>query len=104
MRKELTQNFDEIYILDLHGNSRKKEEEILLRMAKARGIQMEDSEARDVCGTECKMLFGTRDPRKLSSEQRVRLAQVLRNKHQMTFRQIATCVRLPESEIRIYVP
>lgn len=86
------------------GNSRKKEQEILLRMAKARGIMLEDSEARDVCGTECKILFGTRDPRKLSSEQRIRLAQTLRSKYQMTFRQIATCVRLPESEIRIYVP
>jgi hypothetical protein len=86
------------------SNNRKKEEEILLRMAKVRGILLEDSEARDVCGTECKILFGTRDPRKLSPEQRIRLAQTLRSKYQMTIRQIATCVRLPESEIRIFVP
>ena len=86
------------------SNSRKKEEEILLRMAKARGIMLEDSEAREVCGNESKALFGTRDPRKLSPEQRVRLAQILRSKYRMSFRQMATCVRLPESEIRQYVP
>ena len=86
------------------SNNRKKEEEILLRMAKARGIMLEDGEAREVCGNECKAMFGTRDPRKLSSEQRIRIAQVLRSKYRMTFRQIASCVRLPETEIRIYVP
>jgi len=86
------------------SNNRKKEEEILLRMAKARGILLEDGEAREKCGDECKTAFGTRDPRRLSSEQRIRLAQILRSKYRMTFRQIATCVRLPESEIRIYVP
>lgn len=86
------------------GNSRKRDEELLLRMAKARGIMLEDGEAREVCGNECKNLFGTRDPRKLSSEQRLRIAQVLRSKYRMTFRQIASYARLPESEIRIYVP
>lgn len=86
------------------SNNRKKEEEILLRMARARGIQLEDGEAREKCGDECKAAFGTRDPRRLSSEQRIRLAQILRSKYRMTFRQIATCVRLPESEVRIYVP
>ena len=86
------------------GNTRKKEEEILLRMAKVRGVMLEDGEAREICGDACKALFGTRDPRKLSSEQRIRVAQVLRSQHRMTFRQISTCIRLPESEIRIYVP
>lgn len=86
------------------SNNRKKEEEILLRMAKARGVMLEDSEAREACGTESKALFGTRDLRKLSSEQRIRVAQVLRSKYRMTLRQIATCVLLPESEIRIFVP
>ena len=95
-----THNCYRVYL----GNSRKKDAEILLRIAKEKGIRLEDSEAREICGNESKAYYGTRDPRKLASEQRIRLAQVLRSKYRMTIRQIAICVRLPESEIRKYVP
>lgn len=86
------------------GNSRKKEEEILMTLSRMKGIALEDSEAREICGNVCKMMFGTRDPRRLTSPQRIRLAQHLRSKHKMIIRQIAVSVRLPEKEIRQYVP
>ena len=85
------------------SSPRKREEEMLRKMAEYRGVTMEDLEARKICGDVCKLLFGTRDPRRLDTTQRVTLAQQLRRQYRMTFRQLATLVRLPEGEIRTYV-
>ncbi len=86
------------------ASTKSKEEEMLLRMVDERGIALEDSEARIVCGDECKILFGTRDPRRLTPSERILLAQTLRRKYRLTRRQLALVVRLPEAEIRQYVP
>lgn len=86
------------------SGSRKQDEEILERISRVRGVMLEDTEARIICGDVCKAVFGTRDPRRLDSRGRLSLAQTLRRQHNMTHRQIATIVRLPESEIRRYVP
>ena len=85
------------------SNNRQKEEEILRRMAGDRGVSLEDGEVRQLCGDECKQLFGIRDPRRLSPEERIVLAQNLRRKHRISFRQLAFAVRLPEKELRRYV-
>ena len=76
---------------------------MLRRMAEQRGVSLEDLEARIICGNVCKSLFGTRDPRRLDASQRIRLAQQLRHQYRLTFRQLATLVRLPETEVRNYV-
>ena len=85
------------------SSPQKREEEMLRRMAEFRGVMMEDLDARKVCGDLCKQLFGTRDPRRLDTTQRITLAQQLRRQYRLTFRQLATLVRLPEVEIRTYV-
>lgn len=85
------------------ANNRKKDDEVRQKMAEYRGVAMEDGEARQRCGDECKALFGTRDPRKLSTTQRITVAQALRRKYRLTFRQLASVVRLPEPEVRRYV-
>ena len=85
------------------SSPRKREEEMLRRMSEQRGVMLEDMEARKVCGDVCKKMFGTRDPRRLDAPQRIALAQELRRQYRMTFRQLATVVRLPESEIQAYV-
>ena len=85
------------------SSPKKREEEMLRRMAEYRGVMMEDLEARKVCGDLCKQFFGTRDPRRLDTTQRITLAQQLRRQYRLTFRQLATLVRLPEVEIRTYV-
>ena len=82
------------------SNNRRKEEEILQHMAGERGVFLEDIEVRQLCGDESKLLFGTRDPRRLSPQERIVLAQTLRRKHCISFRQLAMAVRLPEKEIR----
>lgn len=85
------------------SSPRSREEMMLTRMAEYRGVVMEDIEARKVCGELCRQLFGTRDPRKLDSTQRIMLARQLRRQFKLTFRQLSTLVRLPETEIRIFV-
>ncbi|MBQ9398080.1 MAG: hypothetical protein IJU08_06250 [Bacteroidales bacterium] len=85
------------------SSPKKREEEMLRKMAEYRGVMMEDLEARKVCGDLCKQFFGTRDPRRLDTTQRITLAQQLRRQYRLTFRQLATLVRLPEVEIRTYV-
>ena len=85
------------------SSPRKREEMMAQRMAEQRGISMEDLEARKVCGNLCKQQFGTRDPRRLNPPQRIRLAQQLRNQFRLTFRQLSTLVRLPETELRTFV-
>ena len=85
------------------SSPKKREEMMLARMAEYRGVSMEDVEARKICGDVCKGLFGTRDPRRLDTPRRIRLAQQLRRQYRLTFRQLATLVRLPEAEVRTYV-
>ena len=85
------------------SSPRKREEMMLARMAEERGVSMEDLEARRVCGDTCKQMFGTRDPRRLNTRQRIQLAQSLRYQFRLSFRQLATLVRLPETEVRSFV-
>ncbi|MBR6269835.1 MAG: hypothetical protein IKR30_04605 [Bacteroidales bacterium] len=85
------------------ASTKKKEEEMLSKMAEFRGVAFEDSEARRICGDISKIMFGTRDPRRLDGKQRIALAQRLRRDYHITFRQLATIVRLPETEVRAYV-
>lgn len=85
------------------SSPKKREDEMTAKMAEFRGVTFEDLEARKLCGDLCKQLFDTRDPRRLDGRQRVELAQQLRRQYRLTFRQLATLVRLPETEIRAYV-
>lgn len=85
------------------SSPRKREEMMLARMVEERGVSLEDLEARKACGDICKQLFGTRDPRRLDTRRRIQLAQRLRSQLRLTFRQLATRVRLPETEVRSFV-
>ena len=85
------------------ASPRKIEHEMLAKMAESRGVSFEDQEARRLCGDESKKMFGTRDPRRLDGRQRIALAQSLRTKYHLSFRQLSSVVRLPEPEIRVYV-
>lgn len=78
------------------ASSKAREEELRRIMSTYHGVTVEDLEARSLCGDLCKTMFGTRDPRRLDAVQRVNLAQQLRRQYRMTFRQLATLVRLDE--------
>ena len=85
------------------SSNKTKDDEVRANIAEARGVMLEDTEARQICGDECIALFGNRNVRRLDPMQRVRLAQVLRRKHRLSIRQLAGVVRLPEAEVRRYV-
>lgn len=82
----------------------KSRDEIVRRtMASAHGIVLEDLEARRLCHERCIGLFGKQTTKHLDTMERITLAQDLRKKYLLSFRQLATVVKLPESEVRKYV-
>ena len=101
-------NFEDIYRSHnayrvFTASTKMKEEEVLRKMVEYRGVTIDDLQARQLCGDTCKSMFGTRDPRRLTTTQRVALAQQLRRQWRMSFRQLALLVRLSEKELRVYV-
>lgn len=85
------------------AGSRKKEEVVINRMAKAIGIQLTDFEANKICTRECVARYGKRTARWLTPEQRLSLACRIRRQHHLGLRQIAKFCRIPEKEIHKYV-
>lgn len=85
------------------SSTKAREEQMQLKMVEWHGAAVEDQEARALCGNVCKQLYGTRDPRRLNTVQRINVAQLLRKDYRMTIRQLATLVRLDEAEIRANV-
>jgi len=85
------------------ANSKKKDDAVVAKMSKVRGMMIEDIEARKICAAVCYSLFRKHDSRWLDTNQRLELAQELRKQYYLSFRQLATLCRLPENEIRKYV-
>lgn len=82
---------------------KKRDEPVLKKMAEVRGISYNDIEARRVCKETCQEMFGFQDVRRLNAMQRVAVAIKIRERHGLSYRQLSTIIRLPESEIRKYV-
>jgi len=85
------------------GAGRKKLQEVSAGMAMSRGVMMEDMEAREKCRELSKQLFGTYDVRRLDVQRRLRLASELMSEYRISYRQLSALVRLPESELRLYL-
>lgn len=102
------QMFEQIFVTPncfrvFMGGSRKKEEVLINRMAKAVGIQLSDFESNKICTKECMTRFGKRTARWLTPDQRLSLACRIRRTHHLSIRQIAKFCRVPEQEIRKYL-
>lgn len=85
------------------SSSKKRDEEVLSRMSSVRGTLLEDLEARRICKETCQDLFSKSSTRHLTVQQRIILAQTLRNRYCIAYRQLAFLVHIPESELRKYV-
>lgn len=85
------------------SRNKNKDQLIISRMAEVRGVMVEDLEARRLCEELCGELFGKKTTRHLNVEQRILLAQTLRNRYHLAYRQLDFLVHIPESEIRKYV-
>ena len=84
------------------GASNKQLSIVQQKMASARGIMMDDLEARQKCRELAFNMFRENDPRKLDLSRRMTLAMELRSRYHLSTRQLSTLVYLPESEIRKY--
>lgn len=76
---------------------------VLNAMAEARGLAMDDLEARTVCASLCKQKYGVQSSKFLNMQERLLLAQDLRSQYHLGYRQIAFLSRLPEFELKKYV-
>lgn len=83
--------------------SKKHLQPVVDRMAKTRGVNIPDVEARVLARAVSERMYGKKDSRWLSPIQRLELAKALRSEHGLSLRQIATLSRLPESEVRKYI-
>lgn len=85
------------------ANSKKKDDTVTTKMSKVRGMMIEDIEARKISAAVCYSFFHKHDARWLDTNQRLTLAKELRAQYYLSFRQLATLCRLPETELRKYV-
>ena len=84
-------------------SGKSRDEVILSKMAGVRGVLIEDLDARKFCEQECMDLFGKHTTRHLNPQERILLGQTLRNKYQLSYRQLSTLIKIPESELRKYI-
>ena len=85
------------------GNNRNRDQMIPKRIAAARGVAIEDAEARLKCQSQVQQMFGFKDVRRLDALQRIAVAQQLRRQFRLSCRQIAALVRIPYKEVCKYV-
>ena len=85
------------------SNSKKKDDAVTTKMSKVRGMMIEDIEARKISAAVCYSFFHKHSARWLNTNQRLMLAKELRAQYYLSFRQLSTLCRLPETEIRKYV-
>lgn len=80
-----------------------QDDPIFSKMAEARGVTIEDIEARQICKDVCRQLFNMESTRNLSTEQRLCLARQIRRVYHLSFRQLSFLTKVPEIELRKYV-
>lgn len=85
------------------SSGKKSMEKVMERMARTRGLSLEDFEARDLCKKICREMFGKETARYLTTQQRLSLAQALWGRFQLSIRQLSTLCRLPQEEISKYL-
>lgn len=76
---------------------------LLNAMAEARGLAMDDLEARSICEYVCKHKFGVRSSKTLNMNERLLLAQDLRTQYHLGFRQLSLLTKLTESDLKKYI-
>lgn len=84
------------------GGSNKQYDHVRESMASARGVELNDYEARELLSRFCSEHYHTRDVRRLDAASRLHLALALKNQYGMSCRQLAAICRLPESELKKY--
>lgn len=84
-------------------SNRSKDEDIINRMSSTRGVLLDDQEARKICAEACLRIFGRPSTYSLSTDQRIILARSLKKDYNVSYRQLATLVKIPQNELRKYI-
>lgn len=85
------------------NSGKKHDDSIIAQMAKVQTPMLEDLEAKRICAETSQKLFGHTSLSSLSVQERISLAQVLRNNYGASVRQIASLLRIKLSELRKFV-
>lgn len=85
------------------GNSSRKNDQVLSKMAKMHGIVLENFDAVKFCEDVCLSLYGKKTVRWLAPDQRLALAQKLKHGHNMTVKQISAFCRIPRAELEKFL-
>lgn len=85
------------------SSNKQKDREIQMREANYLGVTLDDAEASGYCRDLCQEMFQVNIVRVLDGRQRVQLAQALRSRYKLSFRQLAKLTELPMSEIQRFV-
>ncbi|MBR5018399.1 MAG: hypothetical protein IKX53_02040 [Bacteroidales bacterium] len=85
------------------SSNRSRDQIVMQKIAFARGISLDDAEARSKCHELMLTTYGYKDVRRLTPAQRIHLAQLLWKQFRLNKRQIASLVRLPYTEICKYL-
>lgn len=85
------------------ANNKDKNKIVLDRMAKVKGVELDEGEMRLACASMCKKLFEQNDIRKLDVPKRITLAREIRKTYGISFSQLSRRVHLPEAELRKYL-
>lgn len=84
------------------ASSNAKLEPVQNAMANARGVLMDDMEARELTRDTAMSMF-QKNLKSLSIEQRISLARVIRKDYGLSLRQIARMIHIPELELQKYI-
>lgn len=85
------------------SSGKRRDEEIVMRMSRAQSPMLEDVEARKVCADTSQSIFGHASISKLSVQERISLAQVLRRDFGLAVRQLSEILHIPLPELRRFV-
>lgn len=85
------------------ANNKEKNKIVLDRMAKVRGVELDEGEMRLACASMSRNLFGQNDIRKLDVTKRITLAREIRKIYGISFSQLSRRIHMPETELRKYL-
>ena len=85
------------------SSGRRQDEPIMLQMSKVQSPTMDDLEARRICNDTSLSLFGHSSLSKLSVQERISLAQVMRHDSGISVRQLSSLLHIPVPELKKFI-
>lgn len=85
------------------GSNKNNDNEVHDSMSFHRGVNLDETEAREICRNLCIKMHGFADIRSLSTDERIQLGRIIRKNYHIGLAQLARRIHLPEYEVRRYI-